>query len=299
MKWEVLEKDFVNYLKIERGFAQNSINAYTNDIKSLKIFCELFASEKITPINIDTQTVQLFLYQYAKGHHAKSQAQVISGLRSFFKYLVFEKYRSENPIDTIENPKIPLKIPTVLAVEEIDEMIDAIDRTHPQGYRNIAILEMLYACGLRVSELVNMRKSDLFFDEGFIKVIGKGNKQRFVPIAESTQEHIKIYLHETRNHQESTKEHRDILFLNRRGKKLTRVMIFTIIKKISKQLGYQKNISPHTFRHSFATHLLENGADLITIQQLLGHQHITTTEIYLHADKSHTEKQLLKFHPRS
>ena len=169
MKWEILQKDFTNYLKIERGASENSINAYGQDVKGLKIFCEIFVGKKITPINIDTETVQLFLHQYAKGHRAKSQARMMSGLRGFFKWLVFEKYRTENPMETIENPKTALKIPTILSVSEIDEMIASIDRTHPQGYRNVAILEMLYACGLRISELVNLKKSDLFFEEEFIK----------------------------------------------------------------------------------------------------------------------------------
>lgn len=297
--WDHLIKDFTHYLKIERGISENTIIAYQSDVNNLKMFCALFVDEKITPIDITYETINLFIYEYAQKHHAKSQARISSGLRSFFSYLVFEKYRDDNPTEQIETPKIPLKLPTVLAIAEIDEMIAAIELGHPQGYRNVAILEMLYACGLRVSELITVKLSDLFFKEGFVNVIGKGNKQRFVPLPLDTQNHINNYLHYTRNHQEPAKGHGDTLFLNRRGKGLTRVMIFTIIKQISEKLGYQKKTSPHTFRHSFATHLLENGADLLSIQKLLGHENLTTTEVYLHTDKSHLKKQLLDFHPRS
>jgi integrase/recombinase XerD len=219
-------------------------------------------------------------------------------MRSFFSFLVFENYRLDSPMELIELPKIGRKLPDTLALEEIDRLIAAIDLSKPEGQRNKAILETLYGCGLRVSELVDLKISDLFFEEGFVKITGKGNKQRFVPIGSFTQKYITIYLRESRIHQPIQKGFEDCLFLNRRGKKLTRAMIFTIIKNLAEDIGLQKNISPHTFRHSFATHLLQNGADLRMIQLMLGHESITTTEIYVHLDRSHLNKIINEFHPR-
>ena len=297
MKWQNALKDYQLYLKIERGLSHNSIDSYCLDIKRLMSYLE---ENKITasPITISSDSIQQFIYDAAKHINARSQSRLISGLRSFFSYLVFEDYRQDNPVDTIDSPKIGRKLPDTLSENEINNLIQAIDLSHPQGERNRAIIEVLYSCGLRVSELTNLKISDLFFEEGFIKVTGKGDKQRFVPILEDTQKYITIYKTHIRNHLTIHPDHNDILFLNRRGKQLTRAMIFTIIKGLAKQIELNKNISPHTFRHSFATHLLENGADLRAIQLMLGHESITTTEIYTHVDKTQLTNVINNFHPR-
>lgn len=297
MKWEDALKDYQSYLKIERGLSQNSIDNYSLDIRKLIKHLESH-NDAISPIDIKTESIQQFIYETAKNVNARSQSRIISGLRSFFNYLVFEDYRATNPLDLIESPKIGRKLPDTLSEEEIDKLIEAIDLSAPEGERNRAILETLYGCGLRVSELINLKLSDLFFDEGFIKVTGKGDKQRFVPIVEVTQKYINIYRTEIRNHLAIQPGHEDTLFLNRRGKQLTRAMIFTIIKQLAEKIGLKKSISPHTFRHSFATHLLQNNADLRSIQLMLGHESITTTEIYVHLDKSHLTKVVEQFHPR-
>lgn len=297
MKWQQAIKDYQLYLKIERGLSQNSIDSYTRDIKKLLLFLE-DASLAVSPINIDNSTIQQFIYEVSKSINARSQARLISGLRSFFDYLIFEDYRTTNPTDLIESPKIGRKLPDTLSIDDIDTIISAIDLSKPQGERNRTILETLYSCGLRVSELITLQISDLFFDEGFIRVIGKGDKQRFVPINHQTQKYINFYINDIRSHINVQKGYEDTVFLNRRGKQLTRNMIFMIVKNLAIKAGIQKNISPHTFRHSFATHLLENGADLRAIQQMLGHESITTTEIYMHLDKSHLQKVMEQFHPR-
>ncbi len=297
MKWIDALKDFKLYLKIERGLSQNSIDSYSRDILSLISYLEAHAIT-ITPIDISSELIQQFIYESAKHINARSQSRLISGLRSFFSYLIFEDYRTDNPLDLIESPKIGRKLPDTLSEEEIDKIIQAIDLSTPEGERNRAILETLYGCGLRVSELVNLKLSDLFFDEGFIKVTGKGDKQRFVPIVDSTIKYINIYRSEIRNHINIQSGFEDTLFLNRRGKQLTRAMIFSIIKQLVKKIGLNKNVSPHTFRHSFATHLLQNNADLRAIQLMLGHESITTTEIYVHLDKSHLTEVVEKYHPR-
>lgn len=253
---------------------------------------------KSSPLKIDATLTKAFVYEVAKHMNERSQARLISGLKSFFNYLVFEDYRETNPVDLIESPRIGRKLPDTLSLEEIDNLIAHIDLSKPEGERNRAMIDTLYSCGLRVSELITLNLSDLFFEEGFIKVTGKGNKQRFVPIAEHTQKLISIYKTEIRNHQDIKKGHEDTLFLNRRGRGLTRAMIFTIVKNLSEKSGLQKTISPHTFRHSFATHLLENGADLRAIQQMLGHESITTTEIYMHLDQTHLRDVVNQFHPR-
>ena len=297
MKWLHALKDYQLYLKIERGLSQNSIDSYSRDIKKLIVYLE---DNKIdeTPISISKEAIQQFIYEIAKQVNARSQSRTISGLRSFFNYLIFEDYREINPLELIESPKIGRKLPDTLSEEEIDEIIKAIDLSKPEGERNRAMLETLYGCGLRVSELVNLKNSDLFFEEGFIKVTGKGDKQRFVPIIDMTQKYINIYRNEIRLHLNIQAGFEDTLFLNRRGKQLTRAMIFTIIKQLAEKIGLKKNISPHTFRHSFATHLLQNDADLRSIQLMLGHESITTTEIYVHLDKKHLTKVVEKYHPR-
>jgi len=297
MNWQQAIKDYIHYLKIERGLSQNSINSYSQDVKKLIKYLQENSID-ISPIKIDAEIVQQFIYTIAKELNARSQSRLISGLRSFFDYLIFEGYRETNPLELIESPKIGRKLPDTLSIQEIDKIVAEIDLSNPQGERNRAIIETLYSCGLRVSELTYLKISDLFFDEGFIKVTGKGDKQRFVPIGNSTQKYISIYKNEVRPHIPIVVAYSDTLFLNRRGKQLSRAMIFAIVKQLAEKAGIHKTISPHTFRHSFATHLLENGADLRSIQLMLGHESITTTEIYMHVDKSHLKDVVNKFHPR-
>ncbi len=297
MKWQQAITQYQNYLQIERGLSQNSIKNYSLDIYKLKKWLEK-NQFSYSPIAIEEDTVKEFIYAISKEINPRSQSRIISGLRGFFNFLVFEEYRTTNPMDLIESPKIGRKLPDTLSVQEIDALIQAIDLSHPQGERNRAILETLYGCGLRVSELTELKLSDLYFQEGFIKVTGKGNKQRFVPIGQTTIKYINLYKNQIRIHQVIKPEAKDTLFLNRRGNKLTRAMIFTIIKQVAEKAGVKKSISPHTFRHSFATHLLENGADLRAIQQMLGHESITTTEIYTHIDKKHLTQIINTFHPR-
>ena len=297
MNWQQAIKDYQNYLKIERGLSENSISNYSMDLQKLANYLDEQSIEE-KPIEIARETVQQFIYDIAKIINPRTQARIISGLKGFFNYLVFEDYREDNPMDLIETPKIGRKLPDTLSEDEINQLIAAIDLSKPEGERNRAILETLYGCGLRVSELINLKLSDLYFDEDFIKVTGKGNKQRFVPISDINQKYINIYRKEVRVHLAIKKEHEDFVFLNRRGKQLTRAMIFTIIKRLAEEIGLKKNISPHTFRHSFATHLLENGADLRAIQQMLGHESITTAEVYMHVNRTHLTKILKDFHPR-
>ncbi|WP_422084086.1 site-specific tyrosine recombinase XerD [Ulvibacterium sp.] len=297
MNWQQALKDYQHYLRIERGLAQNSIKSYQRDVNKLILYLETHSIPE-NPIKISRETVQRFIYEIAKTVNPRSQARIISGLKGFFNYLAFEEYRTDNPMDLLESPKIGRKLPDTLSESEIDTLIGAIDLSRPEGERNRAMLETLYGCGLRVSELVGLKISDLFFEEGFIKVTGKGDKQRFVPISAHNVKFIDIYRNEIRIHQKTQKGHEDILFLNRRGKQLTRAMIFTIIKQLAEKIGLQKSISPHTFRHSFATHLLENGADLRAIQQMLGHESITTTEVYMHVDRGHLSDVMNRYHPR-
>ena len=297
MNWNSYIKSFQSYLKIERGLSKNTIANYSFDLERLSKF--MVENEiSISPEKINEETIQQFIYAVSKEVNARSQARIISGLKSFFSYLIFEDYRTDNPMELIEAPRLGRKLPDTLSIEDIDNLIAAIDLSTPEGERNRAILETLYGCGLRVSEIITLKISDLFFDEGFIKITGKGNKQRFVPIANSTQKYIELYRNSIRNHLDISKGFEDTLFLNRRGKQLTRAMIFTIIKTLAIKINLQKNISPHTLRHSFATHLLENGADLRSIQMMLGHESITTTEIYVHLERKHLTQIINKFHPR-
>lgn len=298
MNWQNALKDYQLFLKIERGLSINTIDSYTRDLKKLTLF--LRENEiSSTPISIDEDTIQQFIYEIAKKINPRSQARIISGLRSFFDYLIFEDYRKTNPTDLIEAPKIGRKLPDTLAENEINELISAIDLSNPQGERNRTIIETMYCCGLRVSELINLKISDLFFDEGFIRVIGKGNKQRYVPIHYTTQKYVLFYIRDIRPHIKPQKGFEDTIFLNRRGKDLTRQMIFIILKDLAIKIDLNKKISPHTLRHSFATHLLKNGADLRAIQQMLGHESITTTEVYVHLDKSYLKEVVEIYHPRS
>ena len=297
MKWNTFIKDYQSYLRIERGLSKNTIENYGFDIERLCLFLETNQIE-VSPLKITDETIQQFIYSVSKEVNPRSQARIISGLKSFFNYLVFEDYRTDNPLELIESPKTGRKLPDTLSVSEIDALIDAIDLSSNEGERNRAMLETLYGCGLRVSELVTLKISDLFFEEGFIKITGKGNKERFVPIGNLTQKYIKIYQNDVRVHLKIKKGFEDTLFLNRRGNQLTRAMIFTIIKDLAIKIHLSKNISPHTLRHSFATHLLENGADLRSIQLMLGHESITTTEIYVHLDRRFLKEVMHNFHPR-
>lgn len=297
MEWISHIKNYQSYLKIERGLTKNTIENYSYDIERLCLFLAQNQIE-VSPIKIGDETLQQFIYSVSKEVNPRSQARIISGLKSFFNYLIFEDYRADNPLELIDSPKTGHKLPDTLSVDEIDSLIEAIDLTTNEGERNRAMLETLYGCGLRVSELITLKISDLFFDEGFVKITGKGNKQRFVPISEITQKYIEIYRNNIRNHVSIQKGFEDTLFLNRRGKQLTRAMIFTIIKNLSVKINLHKTISPHTFRHSFATHLLENGADLRSIQLMLGHESITTTEIYVHLDRRFLTEVMNNFHPR-
>lgn len=295
--WERYIKQFAAYLKIERGLAENSIFAYQRDVDKLRSFSE---ANQLTPTQLTLKDLNLFLGElFDLGLSARSQARILSGIKQFFEFLVLEDILTESPAEMLEMPKIGRKLPEVLSVEEIDDLMQAVDVSKKEGHRNRAILETLYSCGLRVSELVNLRYSDIFYDEGFIRVIGKGNKQRLVPVAPSVKKEIEFYEDSMRNALNIVKGSENIVFLNRRGNQLTREMIFTIIKNLAKEIGLQKNISPHTFRHSFATHLLEGGANLRAIQEMLGHESITTTEIYTHLDQTFLRDAILQFHPRN
>lgn len=295
--WQSYIKEYQNYLRLERGLSKNTIENYTFDIEKLVLF--LNEKEiKISPIHISEETVQQFIYEMAPQINPRSQSRLISGLKSFFNYLIFEDYRKDTPLELIEVPKTGRKLPDTLSTEEIDALIEAIDLSTLEGERNKAMLETLYSCGLRVSELISLKISDLFFEEGFIKITGKGNKQRFVPVGKTTIKFITTYVNQIRVYIAVQKNFEDTLFLNRRGKQLTRAMIFTIIKNLASAINLNKTISPHTFRHSFATHLLENGADLRSIQLMLGHESITTTEVYMHLDRKFLAQVLNTYHPR-
>lgn len=295
--WQSYIKEYQNYLKLERGLSKNTIDNYTFDIEKLVLFLDQ-KEIKVSPIHISEEVIQQFIYEMASQVNPRSQSRLISGLKSFFNYLIFEDYRNNTPLELIEVPKTGRKLPDTLSTDEIDLLIGAIDLSTPEGERNRAMLETLYSCGLRVSELVSLKISDLFFEEGFIKITGKGNKQRFVPVGKSTIKYVTLYVNQIRVHYPIQKGFEDTLFLNRRGRQLTRAMIFTIIKDLSVRINLKKTISPHTFRHSFATHLLENGADLRSIQLMLGHESITTTEVYMHLDRKYLAQVLHNFHPR-
>lgn len=295
--WERYIKDFVSYLKIEKGLAENSILAYQNDVDKLKEFAE--SSSKL-PDQLSYDDLKQFLSTlFDLGLSARSQARIISGIKQFYGFLILENLTKVDPSEMLEQPKLGRKLPEVLTIEEIDDLLNAIDLSKNEGHRNRAMLETLYSCGLRVSELVGLRFSDLFFEEGFIRVIGKGNKERLVPVSPQVQKEIDIYQQHIRNHLNIQKGSENIVFLNRRGAQLTRVMVFTIIKNLAASIGLQKNISPHTFRHSFATHLIEGGANLRAIQEMLGHESITTTEIYTHLDQRFLRDAILSYHPRN
>lgn len=296
MNWDSGFENFKNYLKLERGLSDNSIKSYDYD---LILFKKFLIANKIndTPINCKPETIKNYLYKSFSDKKSISQARSISAIKSFFNYLIFEGYIKDSPISNIESPKQEKKLPKVLTEEEIKKLINSIDLNHEFGQRNKTIIEILYGTGIRVSELINLKLSNIFFKENIIKVIGKGNKERFVPLGEIASNEMKIYIN-NRNRLKIDSKSSDILFLNRYGRGLTRSMIFKIISDASKRVGLDKKISPHTLRHSFATHLIKNGADLRTIQLILGHESITTTEIYTHLDTLHLEEVLKKYHPR-
>ena len=297
MSWENSIKEFKYYLKVERSLADNSVNAYIRDIRKLADFSSKI---KVNELNISVNEIREFIADLnSKNISARSQARIISGVKAFFKYLIIEDYITNDPTMLIENPKIGLKLPEVLSVDEIELIISSIDLSNKQGERNRAILETLYSCGLIVTELINLKISNINFKEGYIKVIGKGDKERLTPIGSNALKYITIYVNEVRIHQKISKNQEDFVFLNNRGSKLSRVMIFTLIKRIVDKVGIKKKVSPHTFRHSFATHLIEGGADLRAVQEMLGHESITTTEIYTHLDRDYLRSNIMQFHPRS
>ena len=295
--WDRYIKDFVSFLKIEKGLADNSIFAYQNDVSKLRDFSE---ARNILPQDIQYANLKEFIAElYDLGLSARSQARIISGAKQFFMFMLIEDIIKDDPSELLEMPKLGRKLPEVLTIEEIDRLMAAVDLSKNEGHRNRAIIETLYSCGLRVSELVNLRFSDLYFEEGFIRVIGKGNKERLVPVSKSVEKEIGIYNDHIRRHQHIQAGNENVVFLNRRGAKLTRVMIFTIIKDLSAAIGLTKSISPHTFRHSFATHMIEGGANLRAVQEMLGHESITTTEIYTHLDQRFLHDAIVAFHPRN
>lgn len=297
--WPLLIKQFTDYLKLERSLSINSIEAYRRDVEKLVNYLEI-SETKTSAMHLDHHHIGSFLHFIGElGMSAYSQARILSGIKAFFRFLQMEEIRSDDPTELIDAPKLGRKLPDTLSVEEIDALFAAIDHSSPEGIRNRAMLETLYSSGLRVSELVELKRSHLYFNEGFIKVLGKGNKERLIPIGRSAKKHLEIYLTQIRSHQDIKPGAENYVFLNRRGNKLTRVMVFTIIKQLVLKIGLNKTISPHTFRHSFATHLIEGGADLRAVQEMLGHESITTTEIYTHIDREYLKQIITDFHPRS
>jgi len=297
MSWETSIKGFKSYLQIERSLSDNSVQAYIRDVNK---FANYAIPSNLSELKITREDISNFLVKLNKEDiSSRSQARIISGIKAFYKYLIIEDYIKHNPTELIESPKIGLKLPDTLSLIEIDKLIAAIDLSNKQGERNRAIIETLYSCGLRVSELTNLKLSNIYFNEGYIKVIGKGDKERLAPIGGKALKYLTNYINEVRNHQTIKKGQEDFVFLNNRGAGLTRVMIFLIIQKLAEKIGLKKKISPHTFRHSFATHLIEGGADLRAVQEMLGHESITTTEIYTHLDKDYLRSNIIQFHPRS
>jgi integrase/recombinase XerD len=297
--WDQHIKHFGNYLKLERSLSDNSIEAYVRDIEKLYQFMAM-THKDVSALKVTSKHLQGFLtYVNELGMSAHSQARILSGIKAFYKYLLFEEMVEKDPTTLIEGPKLGRKLPDTLSFIEIEELLEAIDMSTPEGSRNRAMLEVLYSSGLRVSELVELRMNNVYFDIGFLRVIGKGNKERLVPVGKDALKFSKIYKEQVRVHTPIQKGYDSYMFLNRRGKKLSRVMIFTIIKQLAEKIGLRKVISPHTFRHSFATHLIEGGADLRAVQEMLGHESITTTEIYTHLDRDYLRQVIQEFHPRS
>lgn len=299
MAWKSFIIGYKSYLKLERSLSGNSVEAYLHDVEMLDHYFD-FTKLSISPSEVKLSHLQSFItWVNEVGLSARSQARIISGIKSFYKYLLLENLVITDPSQLIETPRLGRKLPDTLSIEDINALIAAIDLTKPEGTRNKAILETLYSCGLRVSELVNLKITNLYLDIGFVKVHGKGDKERLVPIGSVATKQIKIYTDGIRCHLDIKPGNEDVLFLNRNGRKLTRVMIFTIIKQLAARIGLKKKISPHTFRHSFATHLIEGGADLRAVQEMLGHESITTTEIYTHLDRDYLRSAIIQFHPRA
>ncbi len=297
LTWKQSFKNFENYLRLEKSLSENSIEAYLNDIRKLEEFT-VESGKDLAPSSVTYSDLKDFINWFSSGNkNARTQSRVLSGIRAFYKFLLIDGEIDENPSSLLESPRIGMKLPEVLSVEEIDRIVSAIDLSKPGGHRNKAIIETLYGCGLRVSELVNLRLTDIHFAEGFVTVTGKGNKQRLVPVSKKTLKEIDLYKIDRKRLPVIYDE--NIVFLNRRGRKLTRAMIFTIIRDLAGKAGIMKKISPHTFRHSFATHMIEAGADLRAVQEMLGHESIMTTEIYTHIDRSYLRDTLIMFHPRS
>ena len=299
MNYPILKKGFKTYLQLERNMSGNTVQAYLYDLDLLMGFLKEEMDSKPMEQVVLADLKEFIAYINKSELGAYSQARIISGVKAFFRYLLIEQMMDNDPSELLESPKLGRKLPDVLSIEEIEQLINATDLSQPEGERNKAILETLYGCGLRVSELINLKISDLHFREGIIRVTGKGNKQRLVPIGGAAEKQILIYKNQVRIHIPVDMKSEDILFLNRRGKKLSRQMVFIIIKKLAEKIGLKKTISPHTFRHSFATHLVQNGADLRAVQELLGHVSITTTEIYTHLNREDLRKSILQFHPRN
>ncbi len=294
MKWTPALNEYESYLKLEKGLSPLSVGAYRRDVKQLADFYP-----ERSPLKLSIQELREFINEYAKsGRSPRSQARLISSIRSFYGYLTIENLVDSNPAELLQAPKVSPKLPDTLSVQEIDAIIEAVDLSSRQGERNRAILETLYGCGLRVTELINLKINDLYPKQGYVKVIGKGNKQRLVPLADITYKFMRIYIEEVRVHLSPKKGHESIIFLNNRGTRLSRVMIFKLVKEMAEKAGIRKSVSPHTFRHSFATHMIEGGADLRSVQEMLGHESITTTEIYTHLDNFYLSTAL-KHHPRS
>lgn len=299
MNWEEGKKGFENYLKLEKSLSQNSIAAYINDISKLIAYLDKNHS-KVNPLKVKLEHLKGFIaWLNEREISPRTQARTISGIKSFYKYLLIEGKIGNDPTALVESPRIGRKLPDILSMEEIDNLIEAVDLSKAEGQRNKAMLETLYSCGLRVSELVGLKITNLFFDQGFIKVEGKAGKERLVPVSGRAIDEVGRYLNGYRKKLNVAKDSENILFLNRRGKKLSRVMIFTIIKNLADKIGLEKSISPHTFRHSFATHLINGGADLRAVQEMLGHESILTTEIYTHLDREYLKSTIQQFHPRS
>jgi len=298
MNWENAFALFKRYLKLERNAASNTVESYLRDLEKLKNYAKNL--EEISPITISEEIIQQFVYDlHNVDYNERSQARLISSFKSFFAFLILDHYREDNPTERLEAPKLGIYLPDTLEFEEVNLILNAVDLSLPLGHRNKAILEVLYGTGIRVSELINLKISDLYFNDGIILVTGKGNKQRLIPIAKHTIKYVNLYKDLVRKSEIIEPKYQDFLFLNRRKKPLSRIMIFNIIKEISKIAGIEKNISPHTFRHSYATHLLQNGADIRSIQMLLGHESITTTEIYTHLNDKMLRDTILKYHPRA
>jgi integrase/recombinase XerD len=299
MTWNITVKQFEQYLRLEKSLSGNSVEAYLRDVRKLTDFLELRGLQ-VAPENITPTILRDFLeWVNELGMTVHSQARTLSGIRAYYKFLIMEDMLTADPTETIEAPKLDRKLPDTLNFHEIEQLLAAIDLSTPEGTRNRAMLETLYSSGLRVSELLDLKLSNLYEDMGFLKVAGKGDKERLVPIGRDALKHIKLYREGVRCHLKIKKGHEDIVFLNRRGARLTRVMVFTIIKDLAARTGIQKQVSPHTFRHSFATHLIEGGADLRAVQEMLGHESITTTEIYTHLDRDYLKQVIKDFHPRS